>query len=177
MPEPVPLVRFLARPGHTETDESVAAKANAGAGVEGAPSRTGEPVLGTVTADAAEFSGVRYQAPSGYQVRELRGGRMRTVVGLFDEFAAALQFPYYFGANKDAFDDCLRDLDDFLGPAPGYVVVIRDADQVLAETPDERQWLDAALRECARFWSGQDVAFRVVLQGNPEGLPAVAVSL
>lgn len=177
MAESVPLARFLARPGHTDGDGSVAASTGIDAGVGGSPSRTGEPVVGAVTAGAAEFSGVRYQAPAGYQVRELRGDRMRGVAGLFDEFAAALQFPYYFGANKDAFDDCLRDLDDFLGPAPGYVVAIRDADQVLAETPDERQWFDAALRDCAEFWSGRDIAFRVVLQGHPEGLPAVAVSL
>jgi len=32
-------------------------------------------------------------------VRLVRGHKSRAVDGLFDEFAAALQFPYYFGAN------------------------------------------------------------------------------
>ncbi|WP_040788717.1 barstar family protein [Nocardia paucivorans] len=176
MAETVPLARFLARPGQAEGNGSgTASSADTGAG--GSSSRSGESVVGAVMADAAEFSAVRYQVPSGYRVRELRGDRMRDVTGLFDEFAAALQFPYYFGGNKDAFDDCLRDLDDFLGPALGYVVAIRDADQVLAEAPDERRWFTAALQDCAEFWAGRDIAFRVVLQGRPRWLPAVAVRL
>ena len=39
----------------------------------------------------------------------------RSVAAVFDEFAAAFQFPYYFGRNKDAFDECMRDLDEFVG--------------------------------------------------------------
>ncbi|MBB5914756.1 hypothetical protein BJY24_003623 [Nocardia transvalensis] len=134
------------------------------------------PVLGALPVDNAEFSGVRYQAPEGYVVRELRGDRMRTVAGLYDEFAAAFQFPYYFGENKDAFDECLRDLDDFVGRAPGYVVAIRDADQVLADQPDQRDWFTEAMRDNARYWSVRDTVFRVVLQDKPAG-EAVALTL
>jgi hypothetical protein len=43
-------------------------------------------------------------------VRTLRGVKMQTVQQLFDEFAAALQFPWYFGENWAAFDECLTDL-------------------------------------------------------------------
>lgn len=41
---------------------------------------------------------------SGLVVRTVRGRKMRSRQGLFDEFAAALQFPLYFGENADAFD-------------------------------------------------------------------------
>lgn len=135
------------------------------------------PVFGALDVGAREFSGVRYQAPSGYRVRELRGTKMRTVAGVFDEFAAALQFPYYFGANKDAFDDCLRDLDDCLGSAEGYVVVIRDADQLLADAPQERGWLAAALSDTADYWWHREIVFRVVVQGEAEELPTVGLHL
>jgi hypothetical protein len=38
-------------------------------------------------------------------VRFLRGRKMTTTASLLDEFSAALQFPYYFGGNWDAFDE------------------------------------------------------------------------
>ncbi len=44
-------------------------------------------------------------------VRFLRGQKMQTAPQLFDEFAAALQFPYYFGENWNALLECLTDLE------------------------------------------------------------------
>ncbi|WP_433195248.1 barstar family protein [Nocardia sp. CA-107356] len=120
---------------------------------------------------------MRYDAPSGYAVRELRGPKMRTVEGVFDEFAAAFQFPYYFGANKDAFDECLRDLDDFVGSATGYVAVIRDSADLLADDPAELDWFTETVRDAADYWSKKDIVFRAVLQGDPDDLPAIRLSL
>lgn len=134
------------------------------------------PVVGELAADDGQFSGVRYQAPENYRVRELRGAKMRTLAGVYDEFAAAFQFPYYFGANKDAFDECLRDLDDFVGPARGYLVVVRDADQLLADQPGQLDWFAGAMGDAAAYWSTRDTAYRVVLQGRPE-LAAVPLTL
>ncbi|MCP2318937.1 Barstar (barnase inhibitor) [Nocardia amikacinitolerans] len=162
MTRPVPLSRFLARTA------------------DGAPSALGgssAPVLGALPVDAPELSEVRYRAPAGYLVRELRGPKMRGTAGVFDEWAAAFQFPYYFGANKDAFDECLRDLDDFVGNASGYVVVVRDAAALLADQPDERDWFEAAMRDCADYWARRDVAFRVVYQGAPPSGEFVPLTL
>ena len=55
---------------------------------------------------------------------------MRTLDALFDEMAAAFQFPYYFGENWDALDECLADLSWL--PAAGYVILIRESSEVLA---------------------------------------------
>ncbi|MEV0293381.1 barstar family protein [Nocardia sp. NPDC050710] len=163
MTEPVPLSQFLARP----TADDAAPR---GPGASGS-------VLGAAPIDAAELSGLRYRAPTGYQVRELRGAKMRDTAGVFDEFAAAFQFPYYFGENKDAFDECLRDLDDFIGDAPGYVVVVRDSADLLDEEPVERDWFTEAMRDCADYWIRRDVVFRVVLQGEPVPPQILALTL
>ncbi|WP_405167118.1 barstar family protein [Nocardia sp. NBC_01499] len=160
MTKPIPLSQFLARP--VDADSRVQSSA---------------PALGAASVDAAELSSVRYRAPSGYLVRELRGTKMRTVARVFDEIAAAMQFPYYFGQNKDAFDECLRDLDDFVGEGTGYVVVIRDSADLLAEEPAEREWFAEAMRDCAEYWSRKGVSFRVVLQGETTGLHDVSLEL
>lgn len=159
MPEPLALAEFLDFSYDAElrpTDDSMTA-------------------LGAMQVDAAEFSGVRYRAPAGFRVRELRGSRMRTLPALYDEFAAALQFPYYFRPNKDSFDECLLDLDDTLGEAEGYLLAIRDADQLLADAPDEREWFASVIAECADFWPSREVVFRVILQGDPRGVRAVPI--
>ncbi|NGY75562.1 hypothetical protein F6Y02_01625 [Bacillus megaterium] len=46
-----------------------------------------------------------------------------------DEWAAALQFPDYFGENWAAFDECLNDLDWL--PADRYILFITDAHLIL----------------------------------------------
>ncbi|WP_067698305.1 barstar family protein [Nocardia jejuensis] len=168
MSETVTLSQFLSAP--------------VGSGVRGEARAAGSgariPVVGVLPVGAAEFSSVRGAIPAGYLARELRGRKMRTVADLFDEFAAAFQFPYYFGQNKDAFDECLRDLDDFVGPADGYVVVIRNAALLLADQPGERAWFAEAVTDAATVWSTRDTAFRVVLQdAAPAGLPATTLAL
>jgi hypothetical protein len=105
---------------------------------------------------------------NGCVVREVRGRRMPTVAALFDEFAAALQFPYYFGENKDAFDECLRELDEFLGSAAGYVIVVRDATRLLSREPDQWSWFADAVAAAARYWRDRpnQIALRTVLQSS-----------
>ncbi|WP_433564726.1 barstar family protein [Nocardia sp. CA-151230] len=161
MTEPMPLSQFLSAPA-----EDIAER------------RAPAPVLGVLPIGAAEFSGVRYRIPDDYLARELRGRKMRTVTEVFDEFAAAFQFPYYFGENKDAFDECLRDLDEFVGAAQGYVVVIRNAALMLDRQPDERDWFAEAMADCATIWAARGIPFRVVLQdATPPGLPVIPLAL
>jgi len=79
-------------------------------------------------------------------VRWLRGDRMRDIKGVFGEFAAALQFPWYFGRNSAAMNECLCDLDwiEF----SGIVIVIFDADQILADDENDlgcHAWLVVVL--------------------------------
>jgi hypothetical protein len=79
---------------------------------------------------------LNYENSSKLAVRVVRGNKMRRLDDLYDEFAAALQFPLYFGENWAAFDECLADLEWL--PAPGYVLLISDAVEVLNAEPEKQ---------------------------------------
>ena len=101
----------------------------------------------------------------GSVITFLRGKKMTTVQGLFDEFAAALQFPYYFGNNANAFDECLADLSWL--PAKMYVLSIFDSADFLANEPAQVPlFIDALERICAQ-WSSP------IAQGESWDRPAV----
>jgi hypothetical protein len=83
--------------------------------------------------------------------RWLRGVKMTTTAKLFDEMAAALQFPYYFGENWDALDECLADLDWL--QADAYVIVILDAIRVMdADGAEARQTFWKVIQGVAHAW-------------------------
>ncbi|HEV3081249.1 MAG TPA: barstar family protein [Gemmataceae bacterium] len=84
--------------------------------------------------------------------RLLRGHKARTRAALFDEFAAALQFPCYFGDNWDAFDECLTDLAWLPGNA--YVFLIVRSIQLLDQEPaDQLQLFLKTVQNAAEEWS------------------------
>jgi RNAse (barnase) inhibitor barstar len=83
--------------------------------------------------------------------RTIRGQKARTTQALFDEFAAALQFPYYFGENWDAFDECLTDLEWL--PADAYVLLIENSTHLLeTETSEQLSAFFQALERAGREW-------------------------
>src|SRR6516225_3387906 len=63
-------------------------------------------------------------------VRRIRGHKAKTTAALFDEMAAALQFPSYFGENWNALDECLSDLEWLAGDA--CLLVFERAPELLA---------------------------------------------
>ena len=132
------------------------------------------PAVGILAAAPPAAADVILALPASLVARAVRGTRMGTVRGVLDEFAAALQFPYYFGGNKDAFDECMRELDETLGVADGYVVLVRDAAALLSEQPGELAWLADALAFHAEHWAGVGVAFRVLLHAEPGAERALA---
>jgi hypothetical protein len=121
-------------------------------------------------------SAVMGWAESGLTARVVRGRKMRTLGGLLDEFAAALQFPLYFGENEDAFNECIAELET-LPAGEGYVVTITEPDQVLAdEDAAALNWLVRSLASAAEewgqpvelgeWWDRPAVPFHVVLAGE-----------
>jgi len=118
----------------------------------------------------------RWQA-LGLTVRVVRGRKSRLLTGMFDEFASALQFPLYFGYNRDAFDECIADL-DWLSRAKGIVIVVTEPDEVLADAdPSDLDWFARSLGDAARtfsepidsgeWWDRPAVPFHIVFVGEP----------
>jgi hypothetical protein len=96
-----------------------------------------------------------HSMPPGFAVKIVAGGKCRTKAGLFAEVARALSFPEYFGHNWDALEECLTDLEWL--PARGYVIVVTDADQLLAK-PDEEDDYETfieILADAGEAWSAR----------------------
>ena len=121
---------------------------------------------------------------SGLSARTLRWRKMRSRSGLFDEFAAALQFPLYFGENMNAFNECIADLET-LPAGEGYVLTIVKPDQLLAdEDAGALEWLVRSLQSAAETWSHPidlcewwdrpAVPLHVVLAGETETIELAA---
>ncbi|GAA4808094.1 barstar family protein [Tomitella cavernea] len=104
---------------------------------------------------------------AGFAVNTVSAEHMHTVGGVFEEFSAALEFPDYFGNNKDAFDECMRELDETVGEASGYAIVIRHASELLADEPDELEWFVDAFQFYEEHYGDSEVEFRVLLVVAP----------
>jgi hypothetical protein len=99
----------------------------------------------------------------------LRGKKMTTIQSAFDEIGAAFQFPWYFGENWAAFDECLNDPDWM--PALATVVVVTDSSALFASERARDKLAArfiATLRRAIDDWgsgvNGRSLGFGVVLQ-------------
>jgi len=96
--------------------------------------------------------------PGSSAVRLVRGKKMKTRVDLFNELAAAFQFPDYFGENWAALDEYLSDLEWL--PADGYVMLISNAAGLLSEEDSEERaiFLRLLARVC-KYWATEHRLF------------------
>ena len=101
--------------------------------------------------------------PASLVVKTLNGRRCHTKAKLLKELADTLSFPDYFDPNWDALEECLSDLEWL--PGEGYLMVVRQADEVLADEPQERATWLSILRSVGKHWGSQvpPRPFRTVL--------------
>lgn len=109
------------------------------------------PYVHVVELEAARLIDRLIAAGPGTAVRVVRGAKMLTEERAFDEFAAAFQFPYYFGENWDAFAECINDLSWL--PASRYLTVVRDAHLAMSQEQDRFATLVRILAEAGRSWA------------------------
>jgi hypothetical protein len=98
-----------------------------------------------------QVTALQHEAGNRLTMRTVRGRKADTLAGFFDESAAALQFPYYFGENWDAFNDCISDLEWL--PGEGYVVIITHAISMLEKEPADalKQFITSS-QHAAQHW-------------------------
>ncbi|HET9060320.1 MAG TPA: barstar family protein [Acidimicrobiales bacterium] len=99
-------------------------------------------VFYTVELGRSDFDDLRLHLvdeADGAAVVVLRGWKCKRTEDFFDEVASALQFPWYFGENWDAFEEAIGDLSWL--PADGYVLMVNDAGELLSEAPGELRTL------------------------------------
>ncbi|MGI5157297.1 barstar family protein [Microbispora sp. CA-102843] len=112
---------------------------------------------------------------------EIDCGPISRLDDLFSAFSEALEFPDYFGRNWPAFDEVITDLEWL--PAKGYVLVLRNADSLLASEPEERGTFFRVLTSAAEEWShpvveGAEwdrpaIPFHILLEVDGDGLDVV----
>jgi hypothetical protein len=96
--------------------------------------------------------GLEAAAANRLVVRIIRGRKSTTREAFFDESAAALQFPYYFGENWDAFNDCMNDLAWLRADA--VVVCVTDANRLLESSPtDQLERFVDVMSNAATSWN------------------------
>ncbi|MFB6893463.1 barstar family protein [Kitasatospora sp. NPDC056327] len=116
----------------------------------------------------------------GHRIGLVRGVNCRTAPALFTEWAHALSFPGYFGRNWDAFEECLNDVlhPPGTGPAVPLLVLVTDADALLAdEPPHQLATLLAVLDTSAAATPADDPPLRVLFTTTPAARAATAERL
>jgi RNAse (barnase) inhibitor barstar len=109
--------------------------------------------------------------------RVIRGHKATTKPAFLDECAAAWQFPYYFGENWDALEECLTDLQWL--PAEAYVFCVTRAVHLLEKEPsDQKHRLLMILEGIAKEWSQATPSrpakvFHILLQCTAEEKPSL----
>jgi hypothetical protein len=110
--------------------------------------------------------------------RVLRGPSVRTTYGLFDEAAAALQFPGDLVPDWPAFGALLRDLSWLPGPA-GQVLLVTRASLLLAAAPAAElvSFVTAVVTVAAERAGRREPALHVVLADDAVGLAVLRARL
>ncbi len=126
-------------------------------------------------------------------LRIMRGERCGTVSSLYQEWAAALQFPSYAtGGRWDSFHECVIDLDwPIFASAERITLYQTHTSRVLCREPQERSSFFEIMRVApGRFVDGRrrdaltldcpprvDARLSIVFHSIPEELPAVVALL
>lgn len=87
----------------------------------------------------------------------------------------AMDLPGWFGANWDAFEDCITDLD--WEPGRAYVVLLENMQAFAERAPRDFRTALRILEDAAQFWNEKRVHFHVLVSGaQTAGAPLPGVS-
>jgi len=116
-----------------------------------------------------------------WDILRVRGEKATDEARFFDELAAALQFPYYFGENWNAADECITDLYWLSGSS--FLFIFDSAHYLLSESDRGFRILldvltdahDRWHRETADFGADgrRPIAFQSILACEPDAVGAL----
>jgi len=132
------------------------------------------PAVVLMSEDDARALVFRLQCfPAGGVVRVIRGSHCESYERLHGEIAAALQFPYYYGENWDALDECITDLE--WAPGNYYLLHVSTVEHVLPSDPASFNVFLRILVAAHNTWASMTEAtpFHTVVSGSAEGLARV----
>ena len=112
---------------------------------------TNPPWVHLIVLDRGEKIEPALAVPSGFAARTIDGRRARTKHGLLSELARTLEFPAGSGRNWDALEELLADLEWL--PATGYLIVVTDADQLLADDSESYNTFIRIANDVAAEWA------------------------
>jgi len=101
-------------------------------------------------------------------VRVVRGDRMATIAGVHEEFAAAFQFPLYYGTNLDAFVDSLAQPVE-TPVVDARICLVANAEYFMSLEPERLSEIAACLAEVREEWA--------LNRGGPEDRTPLAFSV
>ena len=108
---------------------------------------------------------IMYQAEhSGAYVSHIRGKICLSLDDFFREVSSSMRFPYYFGWNWAAFDECITDLDWLT--FSNILIVIDSFDSVFHEENNQQllqNTLIRYLRGAVEYWKSQNITVTVYL--------------
>ena len=138
-------------------------------------------LLAATPSDVANLLMAWTPAHPQWDIVRVRGRKSSDEARFFDELAAAMQFPYYFGENWSAVWDCITDLNWLKGSS--FLIVFDSAEYLLTESPRGFKLLLDELtdantlwhRETADFGAGdrRPIAFQSVLACDPNYVDAL----
>lgn len=94
---------------------------------------------------------------------------VRDKAGFLAACARDLKFPAHFGANWDAFSDCINDLS--WQAAGACVIEIESTEAFSRHAPDDYATALEILRAAADAWRVRHRTFIVLLDDSPQALP------
>lgn len=106
---------------------------------------------------------------SGGFVGYIRGCYSRTVEDFFRETSASLRFPYYFGMNWAAFDECLTDL-EWLSFSR-ILFIVDGAELLFIDEKARRDCVNVlfkCIKDVAAYWEEQKTPFNCMINSLHE---------
>jgi hypothetical protein len=130
------------------------------------------PGLYRLTQPAAAAEIARRAARHGWRFARLDGRAITSKADFLAAFAAALEFPAYFGRNWDALADSVRDLS--WAPAErGYLVLYEDAGIFAAAAPADFTVALEILRSAVASWRATATPMTILLRRAGRAAPLI----